>query len=423
MADDPVSRADDHAPIMDPEEFFSHSTSAALWGFWLPQRLEQEQRVHVAVKEGRRAPRNRGLIGHTLIDRPGLVTLRHGRRMSGLFETWCPLGTMLSLDDLVAAGDWIVRKEVAEPDRRLDRLVALANDQNRPYHVRLGRAAQLVRCGARSRPETHLRLLLVGNGIREPEINGDIHDGAHWIAECDLVFRRERVIVEYEGDSHREKKQFRKDIDRYELLQSLGWRVVRVHAGELYGEPWKTVAPVRIALASAPGCEGGIARALDTFTCEEQAEPVTTTNIFVNIPTTDLERAKAFYTALGYSINPNFTDDNAACVVLADTIYFMVLKRDYLATFTDKPIIDPRTHAQVGISLSLESREEVDAMAEKGLAAGGTEPRPSQDYGFMYSRDIDDPDGNNLGFLYMAPEAAEKGPEAYMAEQASGSAA
>lgn len=148
------------------------------------------------------------------------------------------------------------------------------------------------------------------------------------------------------------------------------------------------------------------------------------TNIFVNLPTTDLERSKAFYEALGFSINPAFTDDNAACVVLSDEIYFMVLTREYLGTFTDKEIIDPKTQAQVSIALSRESRDDVDAVLAKGLAAGGSEPREAQDYGFMYSRDLDDPDGNNLSFLFMEPAAAAMGPEAYMAEQgaASGSA-
>lgn len=149
---------------------------------------------------------------------------------------------------------------------------------------------------------------------------------------------------------------------------------------------------------------------------------MTETSIFVNFPTTDLDRAKAFYEALGFSINPNFTDDNAACVVLSDTIYFMVLKREYLATFTDKQIIDPKTHAQMSIALSRDSRDEVDAVLAKGLAAGGTEPREAQDFGFMYSRDLDDPDGNNLSFLFMEAAAAEQGPEAYLAEQGAASA-
>lgn len=144
---------------------------------------------------------------------------------------------------------------------------------------------------------------------------------------------------------------------------------------------------------------------------------MTATSIFVNLPTTDLDRSKAFYEALGFTINPLFTDDNAACVVLGDNIYFMVLTREYLGTFTDKQIIDPKTQAQVSIALSRESREDVDDVLAKGLAAGGSEPREAQDYGFMYSRDLDDPDGNNLSFLFMEPAAAEKGPEAYMAEQ------
>jgi len=147
------------------------------------------------------------------------------------------------------------------------------------------------------------------------------------------------------------------------------------------------------------------------------------TNIFVNFTTNDLERSKAFYEALGYSINPLFTDDNAACVVLSDTIYFMVQTREFYATFTDKEIIDPRTQAGASIALSQDSREEVDAIVARGLEAGGIEPRPAQDYGFMYSRDLEDPDGNNLSYLYMAPAAAEKGPEAYMAEQGAGAPA
>ena len=147
---------------------------------------------------------------------------------------------------------------------------------------------------------------------------------------------------------------------------------------------------------------------------------MTATSIFVNMPTTDLERSKAFYTSLGFTINPLFTDENAACVVLSDNIYFMVLTREYLGTFTDKQIIDPKTQAQVSIALSRDSREDVDDVLAKGLAAGGSEPRPVQDYGFMYSRDLDDPDGNNLSFLFMEPTAAEQGPEAYMAQQGAG---
>ncbi|HEX5857924.1 MAG TPA: VOC family protein [Microbacterium sp.] len=140
-------------------------------------------------------------------------------------------------------------------------------------------------------------------------------------------------------------------------------------------------------------------------------------SIFVNLPTNDLERAKTFYTSLGFGINPLFTDENAACIVIDDNIYFMVLTKEYFATFTDKAVADTKTSAQALIAISRDSREDVDRTLEAGLAAGGAEPRPVQDYGFMYNRDLEDPDGNILEFLYMDPKAAEQGPEAYMAEQ------
>ena len=98
------------------------------------------------------------------------------------------------------------------------------------------------------------------------------------------------------------------------------------------------------------------------------------THIFVNIPTNDLERAKAYYTALGCELNPLFTDDNAACVVWSENIFFMVLTREYFATFNDKEFADPKTHAQVLISISRDSREDVDRIVEAGVANGGTEP-------------------------------------------------
>ncbi|HTZ88359.1 MAG TPA: VOC family protein [Solirubrobacteraceae bacterium] len=142
------------------------------------------------------------------------------------------------------------------------------------------------------------------------------------------------------------------------------------------------------------------------------------TNIFVSYPTADLERSKTFYTALGATINPLFTDENAACFVWDENVYTMVLKREFFATFTDKQVADPATTAQMQAAFTRDSREDVDRVAEAGLASGGSEPRPAQDLGFMYSRDIEDPDGNVVAFIYMAPEAVEKGPEAYMAEHA-----
>ncbi len=141
------------------------------------------------------------------------------------------------------------------------------------------------------------------------------------------------------------------------------------------------------------------------------------TKIFVNLPTSDLDRSKAFYEALGCEINPLFTDENAACVVWSDDVFFMVLTREYFGTFTDKTVVDAKAAAQVLVALSRDSRDDVDDVLAKGLAAGGSEPREPQDLGFMYSRDLEDPDGNVLEFLYMDPAAAEQGPEVFLGDQ------
>jgi predicted lactoylglutathione lyase len=143
------------------------------------------------------------------------------------------------------------------------------------------------------------------------------------------------------------------------------------------------------------------------------------TAMFVNLPVTDLDRATAFYTALGFRINPQFTDHNAACVVVEDDhAYFMLLVREFFQTFTDLPIGDPAVSPSVATALFLDSREAVDATVADGLAAGGSEARPASDYGFMYQRQLTDPDGNILEFGWMDPVAAEQGPEAFAQQQA-----
>lgn len=141
------------------------------------------------------------------------------------------------------------------------------------------------------------------------------------------------------------------------------------------------------------------------------------TSIFVNLPTSDVERAKAFFSGLGWSINPAFTDEKSACVVIDDNLFLMILTTDFFRTFTKKPIVDPSAAAQTQVAFSRESRAAVDEMLERVSAAGGTETGEVQDYGFMYARDFEDPDGNWFSALWMDPVAAEKGPQAFLAEQ------
>ncbi len=143
------------------------------------------------------------------------------------------------------------------------------------------------------------------------------------------------------------------------------------------------------------------------------------TAMFVNLPVTDLERAKSFYTAIGFTINPLFTDHNAACVIVEDDhSYFMILTREFFQTFTDLPIGDPAVNPSVATAIFLDDRESVDKAVADGLAAGGTEAHPASDFGFMYQRQLTDPDGNVLEFGWMDPVAAAKGPEAYANQQA-----
>jgi uncharacterized protein len=132
--------------------------------------------------------------------------------------------------------------------------------------------------------------------------------------------------------------------------------------------------------------------------------------IFVNLPVTDLPRARAFYTGLGYTINEMFSDDTAACVVVSDSIFFMILTHAKFADFIDRPLGDPSKTVSVLCALTADSRADVDAFADRALAHGGRDNGKTQDYGFMYSRSLSDPDGNVLEILWMDPAAAAGGP-------------
>lgn len=131
--------------------------------------------------------------------------------------------------------------------------------------------------------------------------------------------------------------------------------------------------------------------------------------IFVNLPVSDLTRANAFYQAIGAVKNPQFSDDTASCMVFSDTIHAMLLTHDKYRQFTTKTIADARTTSEVLICLSADSREAVDEMIGKARAAGGVlDPTPQQDFGFMYGRSFEDPDGHIWEVMWMDVEAAAK---------------
>lgn len=126
------------------------------------------------------------------------------------------------------------------------------------------------------------------------------------------------------------------------------------------------------------------------------------TQIFVNLPVKDLQRSIDFFTALGYSFNPQFTDENAACLVIdEDHVYAMLLTHDSFRRFTKKEVADTSTSTEAIIALSAESRDAVDALVDKALASGGSASNEPDDEGFMYGRSFQDPDGHLWEVFYM----------------------
>jgi predicted lactoylglutathione lyase len=123
--------------------------------------------------------------------------------------------------------------------------------------------------------------------------------------------------------------------------------------------------------------------------------------IFINLPIKDLAASMAYYKALGFDHNPQFTDETAACIVISDTIFVMVLTEAKFREFAPQPIPDPKAQTQALYALSRDSRAAVDQIAEAGIKAGGYEYRPPQDMGFMYSRAIADIDGHVWEYVWM----------------------
>jgi predicted lactoylglutathione lyase len=130
--------------------------------------------------------------------------------------------------------------------------------------------------------------------------------------------------------------------------------------------------------------------------------------IFVNLPVSDLERATAFYESIGAKKNEQFCDGTASCMVFSETIHAMLLTHEKFRQFTPKAIADAKKVSEVLICISAESRDAVDAVIEKAGPAGGRiDPSPKQDYGFMYGRSFEDPDGHIWEVMWMDVEAAK----------------
>ena len=128
------------------------------------------------------------------------------------------------------------------------------------------------------------------------------------------------------------------------------------------------------------------------------------TKIFVNLPVKDLKKSMAFFTAIGFKNNPQFTDDTAACMVISEEIYLMILTEAKFKSFTPKQICDATKNTEVITALSCESRDKVSELVKTAVAAGGSTYSEPKDYGFMYQRSFQDPDGHLWEVFHMSGE-------------------
>jgi predicted lactoylglutathione lyase len=128
--------------------------------------------------------------------------------------------------------------------------------------------------------------------------------------------------------------------------------------------------------------------------------------IFVNLPVKNLDKSIGFFTKLGYTFNPKFTDENATCMIVGDNIFVMLMVEKYFKTFTPRPVADAKAATEVIIALSMDSREKVDEHVRTAVAAGGATPNEAKDHGFMYQHGFQDLDGHLWEVFYMDPKFA-----------------
>jgi len=244
--------------VLPEPGFFCHITAARLWPLPLPMTKSDEP-LHVGVSPPHHPPRRSGVAGHQITDPHTRVVVREGRRVIDPASLFCQLGTALRLDDLVAVGDALVLVPRFSNDTDGRPWVTLTELGERVERFRgrgKGRVAEalsLIRPGSESRPETLVRLAIRQAGLPEPEVNSEVvaEDGTS-LGFADLRYRRERLIVEYDGDQHRvDTVQFDKDVRRLDAFAANGWRVVRITGREFFGDRFGCTVRIRQALLAA----------------------------------------------------------------------------------------------------------------------------------------------------------------------------
>ncbi|MGO4119798.1 hypothetical protein [Arthrobacter sp. YAF16] len=215
-----------HALVAVTCAVVSHATAALLWGFPLPASVANVDVVHLTSRPGNRAVRRKNVVGHQQSFEPEEIVAGSRVHCTSPLRTWFDLASMLSLDDLVIAGDFLLRRR--NPLSTLDELDAyLQGRKGKPGYQKAARARILMRSGTDSPKETELRLLLLRHGLPEPAVNVPMFDETgRWIQDPDLSYEVERVAIQYDGGHHATPAQRRSDIFRDENARDAGWRVV-----------------------------------------------------------------------------------------------------------------------------------------------------------------------------------------------------
>jgi hypothetical protein len=240
---------DAYSRRMSADDFFSHVSAAQIHGLPLPTWLARARTVHVSTECQEQRDRLRGVVGHHVRGGSIRTVVVRGLRVTSPVDTWCQLSTVLAVDDLIKIGDALVRRKLPLATM-LELRVGVARYAGRRGVRNLREALDSVRPGVDSPKETEVRLLLVRARLPEPEVNGDIVDRAGLkIATGDLVYRKYRVLVEYDGEQHRnDADQYHWDVDRLDALMEADWRVVRINKSHLRYRPATVIRKVETAL-------------------------------------------------------------------------------------------------------------------------------------------------------------------------------
>jgi len=245
------------APLLLPGQHFSHVTALGLFGAPLPRGCDEEP-LHLSVLFPRTPPRGAGVRGHSLRRLVG-ATVR-GYPVVDPAYAWCQSASLLSREDLVAAGDALVTGPRVRGERtagvttiaRLAEVAALLHGT--PGAAKVAWALPRIRAGVDSRPETLLRLLLVRCRLPEPVVDFEVEVGGGLLLHADLAYPAERIVFDYEGDVHRvDRETWLRDLRRRELFEDAGYRVIRVTAADLFRDPGAFVARIRAVRASRRG--------------------------------------------------------------------------------------------------------------------------------------------------------------------------